>query len=149
MHTLIGLFPMNDTPDDSFKPLSHNQFFRFFLVPHVAATLIAQDLGTTLTNGHKCMLKTSNVGELQYPQAEDDELDDIYHTNIILFKKFGWKRANHDSDPANQSQSVPTRKDVEDVARLLLRLRHEPDPDQVRTHVSSHLIDLPVIYESK
>lgn len=132
MHTLIGLFPMNNTPDDGFKPLSHNQFFRFFLVPHVAATLIAQDLGTTLTNGHECMLKTSNVGKLQYPQAEDDKLDDIYHTNIILFKKFGWKRANYDSDTdCNQSQAVPTTKDVEDAANLLLQLKHGPDADQV------------------
>jgi hypothetical protein len=89
MHTLTGIFPMNDTPDNDFKPLSYNQFFHFFLVPHVAATLITQDLGMTLTNGHKCMLKTSNVGEVQYSQADDNELDNIYHTNIILFKKFG------------------------------------------------------------
>ncbi|KAG8220749.1 hypothetical protein J3R82DRAFT_2167 [Butyriboletus roseoflavus] len=78
MHILIDLFPMNNISDDGFRPLSHNQFFRFFLVPYVAATLITQDLGTTLANGYKCMLKTSNVGKLQYPQAEDDELDNIY-----------------------------------------------------------------------
>lgn len=134
MHTLIGLFPMNDTPDDGFKPLSHNQFFTFFLVPHVAAILIAQDLGTTLTKGHGCMLETSDVGELQYPQADDDELDDIYHTNIILFKKFAWKCANFDTD-RHRPQEVPTTADVEDAANLLLQLKRGPNPDQVR-HVA-------------
>ncbi|KAF8438532.1 hypothetical protein L210DRAFT_793523, partial [Boletus edulis BED1] len=79
MHTLEGLFPANTTPDDGFRPLSYPQFMHYFLIPEVAASLIAQDLNTTmLSKGYYCMLLTSDLGELQYPvMDDDDELDEI------------------------------------------------------------------------
>lgn len=129
MHTLIGLFPMNTTPDDGFKPLSHAQFFQFFLVPHVAATLIAQDLNNTmLANGYYCMTLSSDIGELQYPVIDDDEeLEEIYHTNMIMFKRISHKPTSDNPQP----RVTPTEEDAENAANLLLRLRQGPAPGQV------------------
>lgn len=129
MHTLLGLFPVNATLDDGFKPLSHAQFFKFFLVPHVAATLIAQDLNnTTLAGGYYCMTLSSDIGELQYPAIdEDDELEEIHRTNMIMFKRMGYKPTSNDPQP----RVIPTEEDVENAANLLLRLRQGPAPGQV------------------
>lgn len=129
MHTLEGLFPANTTPDDGFRPLSYPQFMHYFLIPEVAASLIAQDLNTTmLSKGYYCMLLTSDLGELQYPvMDDDDELDEIYQTNLILFNRLGKKPAFDQPRPA----VIPREEDVEAAAKLLFRLKH-PAVEEVR-----------------
>ena len=137
MHTLINLFPPNTTPDDGFKPLSHTQFFKYFLVPHVAAALIAQDLNTSLPGGYYCMMQSSDLGELHYPVLdEDEELDEIHCTNMILFKRIGRKPISDCPQP----RIIPSEDDVEQAANLLLRLKQGPGPEvrSVIFFVSDH-----------
>lgn len=134
MHTLVGLFPLDETHNDAFKPLSHVQFLEYFLIPHVASALIAQDLGTTLAGGYYCMEATGDVGKLQYPELdEDEELDDIYRSNLRLFKAFGKKPS---IDTNQHPQAIPTEEDVENAANQLLRLKDGPGLEHVRLVMS-------------
>ncbi|KIK97908.1 hypothetical protein PAXRUDRAFT_69947, partial [Paxillus rubicundulus Ve08.2h10] len=78
MHTLLGLFPIQTTSTNAFKPLSHFHFFTYFLVPHIAAKLIAEDYKTTIANGYSHMTASSDVGALLNPENDEDaELDNI------------------------------------------------------------------------
>lgn len=87
MNTLMLLFAPKKTPTDAFKPLPYYHFFTYFLVPHVAATLIAEDRKTSVTNGFIIMKSSSDVGALLNPEDDgDSELDEIYRATLALFK---------------------------------------------------------------
>ncbi|KAI6024553.1 hypothetical protein EDC04DRAFT_2516921, partial [Pisolithus marmoratus] len=68
MHTLLQLFPPT-TSTDAFQPLSLLQYFSYFVVPHIACQLIAEDFSiSTTTSAYKLMVESSDVGELINPE---------------------------------------------------------------------------------
>ncbi|KIK77734.1 hypothetical protein PAXRUDRAFT_165864 [Paxillus rubicundulus Ve08.2h10] len=108
---------LETTPIDTFRPLSHHQLLTYFLIPHIAATLIAQDLNnTTIANGYKAMIASNQVGMRINTEEDDDlELDKIYHRNVVLFKKQK-TRTSFQGD-------TPTGTEVQDAASALLKLK--------------------------
>ena len=84
---LLGLFPQQTTPIDTFYPLSHTQFFMFVLVPYIGTELIAEDLGCSLEEAHVHMIKSRRTGTILYPECDDDdEVDALCRKNIAAFK---------------------------------------------------------------
>ncbi|KAI5997185.1 hypothetical protein EDC04DRAFT_2585189 [Pisolithus marmoratus] len=117
MHTLIQLFPLT-TLTDAFQPLSLRQYFAYFVIPHIACRLIAEDLSISATmNAYKVMVESSNVGELINPERDDDnELDLIKHrTMLVLRQRALGGRTIHDAAKALVSLQMKT-PDVPDAS---------------------------------
>ncbi|KAL4079706.1 hypothetical protein J3A83DRAFT_4368516 [Scleroderma citrinum] len=87
-HTLIGLFPVSSELAAALQPLLHTQFMTYFLVPHIAALLIAEDYGYMMvTRGCKIMVDSSDAGALIHPEDDHDaKLEEIFQRNIITFQ---------------------------------------------------------------
>jgi hypothetical protein len=84
---LLGLFPQQTTPIDTFYPLSHSQFFMYVLVPYIGTELIAEDLGCSLEEAHIHMIKSCRTGTILYSECDDDdEVDALCRKNIAAFK---------------------------------------------------------------
>jgi hypothetical protein len=85
--TLLGLFPMNKTPTDAFKPLPHQHFFDYFITPYIAASLIATDNDTTIVKAYAIMKESSDAGALlnAVQRDNDPELEDIFKKNVDAF----------------------------------------------------------------
>ena len=87
--TLLGLFPMNKTPTDAFKPLPHQHFFDYFITPYTAASLITEDNDTTIVKAYAIMKESSDAGALLTRNAvqrdDDPELEDIFKKNVEAF----------------------------------------------------------------
>ena len=83
----MALFPLSPELATTLRPLSHNQFLMYFMVPHVAALLIAEDYDhTTVAKGHKIMIASGKVGAFIHPADDDDtKLEEIYQRNVIAF----------------------------------------------------------------
>jgi len=85
----MALFPLSPELAATLRPLSHTQFLMYFLVPHVAALLIAEDYDyTTVAKSHKIMITSGDAGAFIHPADDDndDELEEIYRRNIIAFR---------------------------------------------------------------
>ena len=59
----------------------------YFMVPHIAALLIAEDYDyTTVPKSHKIMVASSDAGAFVHPADDNDnELEEIYQRTIIAF----------------------------------------------------------------
>ena len=82
-------------PSPAFQPLSLAKATAYFLVPYVAHHLIAQDMKCSLDAAYKTMVDSSSAGEALHPERDDDEeLDEIYHDNVLAAKKEREKHAD-------------------------------------------------------
>ncbi|KAG8219175.1 hypothetical protein J3R82DRAFT_4945 [Butyriboletus roseoflavus] len=118
LHTLLRLFPSQTMVTDAFKPLPYHHYFTYFLVPHIVANLIAEDLSTTVLNAHWTMISSSNAGELLHPKSDDNpKLDAIYRQNINFFRT--WK------PPTNGTISGAIDSGIENATNALLKLKGE------------------------
>ncbi|KAL4072413.1 hypothetical protein V8B97DRAFT_1917195 [Scleroderma yunnanense] len=117
-HTLIGLFPVSSELAAALQPLSHTQFMTYFLVPHIAALLIAEDYGYMMvTRGCKIMVNSSDAGALMHPEDDHDaKLEEIFQRNIITFQ-------------LKQLEILTCEVDsTQDAAQALLELQGQPQP---------------------
>ncbi|KIM60848.1 hypothetical protein SCLCIDRAFT_123341, partial [Scleroderma citrinum Foug A] len=112
-HTLMALFPLSLGLAVTLCPPSHSQFLTYFMVPHVAALLIAKDYDyTTVPKSHKIMVASSDAGAFVHPaDDDDDELEEIYQKTIIAFR-------------LNQLEILMCEEDgTQDTAQALLTLQ--------------------------
>jgi len=84
----MALFPLSPALAATLRPLSHTQFLTYFLVPHVAALLIAEDYDyVTVMKSHKIMVASGDAGSFIHPADNDDnELEEIYQRTLITFQ---------------------------------------------------------------
>jgi hypothetical protein len=69
-------------------PLSFRTYTRYFLVPHIASCLIAEDKDTDIGEGWEIMARTAEVGEtLQSLTIQDDLVEKIITENAKRYKK--------------------------------------------------------------
>ena len=118
MHTLLGLFPAQKLEGGhAFSPLPNHYFFSYFLVPHVVASLIADDFATTISNGHSDMIESSNPSKLVNPERDDDdELNIIYCQNMLFFRMW--------NSIAPSQQAIGGDTDgINDAVNALLKLK--------------------------
>ena len=66
----------------SFAPLSYTTFAKYFLIPHVAVHLIANDKNIDLEGAWELMAKSGEHGEALNPLQDNDEiLEEIFQNN--------------------------------------------------------------------
>ena len=77
------MFPPGTIPLDIINPLTPALFTDFVLVPHVAMSLIAEDIGNTEEAGWHKMVESGDYGEAIFQDDEDDkELQQILDENV-------------------------------------------------------------------
>ncbi|KAG8216812.1 hypothetical protein J3R82DRAFT_7065, partial [Butyriboletus roseoflavus] len=87
MHTLFSIYPQTRTPIAAFHPLSYSYFLSYMLIPYITIELIAEDLKCNLEDAYQQMIKSSPVSPILFQDTDgDEELDLIYHDNIIKYQ---------------------------------------------------------------
>ena len=77
------IFGPNNFHMDCTQPLSFWTYTRYFLVPHIACCLIAEDKDTDSEEGWEIMTCSAEVGDtLQSLTTNDDLLKEIFITNV-------------------------------------------------------------------
>jgi len=96
----MALFPLSPELAATLCPLSHTQFLMYFLVPHVAALLIAKDYDyMTVAKSHKIMVASGDAGSFIHPaDDDDDELEEIYQRTLIMFRLKKLEILTHEVD---------------------------------------------------
>jgi hypothetical protein len=81
--TLLRMYDPVYTPTDAFTPFTLTQFTEWFLVPHIATCLIAQDLDCSPETAWEEMVASSDMGyQAQRVEDDDEELDKILKENL-------------------------------------------------------------------
>ena len=85
---LFSMFPPSVELTAILRPLTHQQFMTYFLVPFVAVLLISEDYGyTTDAKAHKIMVTSGDAGILVHPADDNDTaLDEIMQKIILVFR---------------------------------------------------------------
>jgi RTC4-like domain len=86
----MSLFPPSFVlTEPAFGPLTLNLLVDHVLLPHVATTLISQDLNIPEKQAYEVMEASIQFGEAVHPDDDDDddELDAIDHENIKSARK--------------------------------------------------------------
>ena len=68
-------------------PLSFHTYTKYFLMPHLTSSLIAEDKDTDMEEGWEIMTHSAEVGDtLQSLTLQEDLLEDIFTTNVNRHK---------------------------------------------------------------
>jgi hypothetical protein len=63
-------------------------YTQYFLVPHIACTLIAQDLDCSIETAYEEMIASGDVGKNLQPEDDDDpELEKVFKMNMTNIKR--------------------------------------------------------------
>jgi hypothetical protein len=104
-------------------PLSFRTYTRYFLVPHIACHLIAEDKDTDLEEGWEIMVRSAEVGDtLQSLTAQDDLLEDIFTENVKRYEERN--RASNDETHDLIEADMTTATDPAEVAVAVSLLFH-------------------------
>ena len=110
--TLMSLFGLTNFRTQCTLPLSFCTYTQYFLVPHLASQLIAEDKNTDGEGGWEIMLRSAKVGDtLQSLTDQEGLLEDIFTANVNRRK--GWcildvapELAERDQDHVNEEVLV-------------------------------------------
>jgi hypothetical protein len=82
------LFGPTNFRTDCTLPLSFRTYTRYFLVPHIASCLIAEDKDTDVAEGWEIMSRSAEVGEmLQSLTIQEELVDKIITANAKRYEK--------------------------------------------------------------
>ena len=81
-NTLMVFFGTLDFHTDCTSPLSFRTYTQYFLIPHIASCLIAEDKGIDQEGGWEIMSRSAEAGEtLQSLTVQEGLLDMIFEAN--------------------------------------------------------------------
>jgi len=81
-NTLMVLFGTWDFRTDCTLPLTFRTYTQYFLIPHIASCLIAEDKDTDMEGGWEIMLRSAEAGEtLQSLTRQEGPLETIFEAN--------------------------------------------------------------------
>ena len=96
-------------------PLSFRTYTKYFLVPHLASFLIAEDKDTDMEEGWEIMTRSAEVGDtLQSLTLQEDLLEDIFTANVNRHKS-----RNVIGDAAVPNYSTKSEEQVSLISSLI------------------------------